>query len=226
MTTKTAPEKVLLAFDQGGILTTSGEIPSKNVWKLYGLSENEAIKVWHLHDEDFFGGRISENKWWNYFAERSPNKVPLDRIKEVFRKSFASYDYNLRLVRRLTDRKFGHRQPPIVTAIWTNNSEEWLDFQKRVFRIQQYVDVVISSHEPEMGVTKHSTEFFERALVETGKRYGYRFDKGHTIFFDDDKRYCDNCEAVGIKAVHIPKPELLKEAIRKATGINHNSRDL
>jgi len=203
----------LLAFDLGGLLINTGEIPSRKVWEAYDLSEEEAMLIWKKHDEDFFSGRISEDEWWGYFNEMAPNKVPLENIKKIFREAYGQYKENLEFVGRITRNCEEH-----VTAYWSNNSLEWFNFQKKKFQIDKFVDVPLSSHE--IGMTKHHPEFFNKAFEETCRRYKHDFSKDDIIFFDDNKTYCQNCQAYGIRAVYIPTPEVFQERVRKATGIN------
>jgi len=203
----------LCSLDQGGLLTNTGEIPSRAVWKVYGIDERIAMEIWKQHDEEFFGGRISEDHWWNYFSEKASNRVPLKEVKRIFRENFEPYLDNLIFVGKLASQKLGTEDETMVTAIWTNNSREWLDFQKKKFNLHHYVDLIISSHE--LGITKHNPRYFDLALEEAIKRYGYNFLKKDVVFFDDDLRYCHNAENAGIKSVHVPRPEMLPDLIRK-----------
>jgi len=208
----------LIALDQGGLLTNTGEIPSRNVWRAYGLDQKIAEKIWHQHDEDYFGGKINEGVWWGYFAEKAPNRVLLADVKRIFRESFEAYPANLQFVGELTARKLRGEVGELVTAIWTNNSSEWLDFQKKEFGIQNYVDMVISSHE--LRITKHHLAFFDAALLRSSKLWGYNFKKDDVWFYDDDQKYITNAQKAGIKnAFHVPRSELLPDIVRKTFPI-------
>ena len=203
----------LAAFDLGGVLIYTGEIPSREVWKLYGFDEKTAMGIWRQHDSDFFGGRISERKWWGYFAEKAPVKVPEERVEEVFRNNFQIYGKNLNVASRL--RVFGENPPR--TAVWTNNSREWLAFQKEKFHIQDNVDAVVSSHE--LGKTKYEPGYFSAALSECNRMFGTWIKPREVAFFDDDERYCKNAEAAGMDAYHVGSPELFQDAVTKAFNV-------
>lgn len=198
----------LVALDQGGLLTTTGEVPSSKVFERLGISEAYGLEIWKNYDVDFFSGRMSENEWWQKFIDVAKRQISIDDAKRIFRENFQPYTDNLIFAKKIKDSGI------YKVVIWSNNSKEWLDFQQKKFHVGEYVHALISSHE--IGITKYSPEFFEYALKETQRRLNEIFLPNEVLFADDVERYVNNAKKKGLSAVHVPKPELFQDKLLAA----------
>ena len=189
-----------LVYDLGGVLITDGEAPALNAIKSIGISEEEGRKLFRENDRSFFTGQITEREWWGKFIDYAGNESAPEELARRFRENLKGYEKNLELARELK------RSGKYRTAILTNNSEEWLEFQRNNFRLGECADVIISSHEA--GAMKPDNQIYEYAMRQLGVG-------NHPIFFDDKTEYTKAAAGSGMIGVHVASPEDFPGLVRK-----------
>jgi HAD superfamily hydrolase (TIGR01509 family) len=142
-----------IIFDLGGVVIFDGYKVVTKVAQLTEIPFEEAFEIWNKLSQKFCLGKIKEMDLWKAFAEKSAIQNSPKELMKIFRERYNEIPGSFNLLKKLHNYKL---------AALTDNSEEWLNFQKKKFHLEKYFPVIVTSYQ--VGVTKPNKKIFMHAV--------------------------------------------------------------
>jgi len=151
-------------------------IPISKIWK-------EIKPYWKALEK----GDISEEEFWNmYETQANDKKFKKEEIRALFE---SKQKRNEEIVNLILDlRKKGYK-----TALLTNNVKEWFEDYNKTDPLDNYFDIIVSSHETK--TIKPFPEIYQTMLERLKAK------PEECVFIDDKQRNLDTAVALGMKTV-------------------------
>ena len=178
-------------FDFGGVLVVEGLRSARRLYKEKTSIDIE--KIWYTEIRPVWKalekGEIAEGDFWKALNQLVKLRDPKFDVNEFKKIVFENQKYNPEVVSLIQELK----AKGYVTALLTNNVKEWIEEWDRKDPLNQYFDVIVSSHE--IKEIKPEPRIYQITLERLGAK------PEECVFIDDKEKNIDTAMKLGMKGV-------------------------
>jgi len=184
-------------FDFGGVLVVEGMRAARRLYKektgidIEKIWYTEVRSVWKSLEK----GENADGDFWEALERLVKPRDSRFDVNEFKKIIFENQRYNLEVVSLIKKLK----AKGYVTALLTNNVKEWIEEWDRNDPLNQYFDVVVSSHE--VKEIKPEPRIYQITLERLGAK------PEECVFIDDKEKNIDTAIKLGMKGVIFKTPE-------------------
>lgn len=193
-----------LFFDVGGVLLTNGwdRHGRRAAAEKFGYPADHIEQLHYERAEAFEKGALGLEQYLDEVVFSTDQPFSREEYLTFVYGLSQPYTDNFTLLRRL--KKTGR----YTLASLNNESAELNEFRIRHFGLDGLLDQFFSSCY--LGTVKPEPAIFRRVLGIT------RYEPDHCLFVDDRENNVAAAQEAGMRAVHLPEPQMLAEVLREA----------
>lgn len=185
-------EITTIIFDLGGVVLTNDwhfDCPEKlqAYSDYFGVSYDDMERGWKAAWPAFKIGKITEEDFWKTFLKTAGVKIiDIKKAKQLWREYQRPVEKMLDLLLKL---KENYQLAALATI-----SKEWIDYKRKVFKLNDYFDVIISSGY--FGFAKPNPKIYKFIIkkLEVKSR--------QCLFIDDQSSLLLPAKLMGMKMIH------------------------
>jgi putative hydrolase of the HAD superfamily len=166
--------------------------------KKYNITLDDMKEPWFTVYDDFYTGKITEDKFWTVFLSQSGvEKFDLDEAKSFYKQNQGPNGQMLEYVKELSK---NHK-----ISILSNIPKEWVDYKIATFGLDKIFNPIIASGY--VGCKKPDKEIFEIALKKLNSK------AKDCVFIDDREKNIVTAKQLGMKTILFVSKEELEEEL-------------
>jgi len=175
-----------LIFDWGGVCTFGHLLKdfSNNLAIKTGTDKEKIESAFRELEYTYETGKVSPEKFWNDFREKSGLTIDLEEIRDIFLNSYVLNQEVLDHILKLKNR--------YKIVLFTNNYEDLFLFIKKKYNLERYFDFMFSSSD--IKHKKPELESYEWVVKKLA------IDPKEVIFIDDKESNVISAKELGWQA--------------------------
>ena len=180
-----------IIFDFGGVMVREGLGAARRIYKEKTGVDIE--KIWYSDVRPKWKAleksEIADGDFWKALEQIVKQKDPTFNVDEFKEIMFRNQIYQQEVVKLILQL----RAKGYVTALLTNNVKEWIEEWDRKDPLNQYFDVIVSSHE--VKEIKPEPRIYQITLERLGAK------PEECVFIDDKEKNIETARKLGMKGI-------------------------
>lgn len=199
-------EITTIIFDLGGVVLTNDwhfDCPEKfqAYSDYFGVSYDDMERGWKAAWPAFKIGKITEEDFWKTFLQTAGAKIiEIEKAKQLWRKYQKPIENMLDLLSKL---KENYRLAALATI-----GREWIDYKRKVFKLNDYFDVIISSGY--FGFTKPDPRIYRFIIKELEVK------PRQCLYVDDQLSLLSPAKLMGMKTIYFRGQKKLEIQLKES----------